>query len=165
MMAVLIQHCRICCAPGDSSKTTSLDLRLIPHGSQFQIAWGIRLPYVFGVCLGERIYCHKECSGDYALSDVPVFKSDLGLLNVEQSNTHAIVMPVQVCFPLELFRARTVDSHGCAGVRIFPLWVVRLHVRFPIVASLEEFTADVAIVCCFLRGGPLALLLDAADTW
>lgn len=83
---------------------------------------------------------------------------------MEQSNAYAIIMPVQVGFSLELLRAEGVADHGCARVRIFTFWVVCLHVRFPVVASLEEFAADTALMCCFLGGGPLALLLDAVDT-
>ena len=73
-------------------------------------------------------------------------------------------MPVQVCFSLKLLRALRVADHGCARVRVFTLWVVCLHVRFPVVASLEEFAADTALMGCFLGGGSLALLLDTIDT-
>lgn len=83
---------------------------------------------------------------------------------VKQSNAYTIIMPVQICFSLELLRARAIANHGCARVRILALWVVRLHVRFPVVASLEKFAADTALVRCLLGGGPLALLLDAVHT-
>lgn len=83
---------------------------------------------------------------------------------VKQSNAYTIIMPVQICFSLELLRARAIANHGCARVRILALWVVRLHVRFPVVASLEKFAADTALVGCLLWGGPLTLLFDAVDT-
>lgn len=83
---------------------------------------------------------------------------------IEEGNAYAIVMSVQVCFSLKLFRAWGVANHGGAGVRIFALWVVRLHVRFPVVASLEEFATDTALMRGFLWCGPLTLLLNAVDT-
>ena len=82
----------------------------------------------------------------------------------KQVMTYTIEMPVQIGFSLELLRASGVANHGCARVRIFTIRVVRLHVRFPVVAPLKEFAAHAALVCSFLGGSPLALLLDAVDT-
>lgn len=75
----------------------------------------------------------------------------------------AIVVTIQVRLSLELFGAGLAADHGCAWMRVLALRVVSLHVRFPIVASLEELAADPALVGCFLGSGPLALLLDAVD--
>ena len=36
--------------------------------------------------------------------------------------------------------------------------------RFPIVAPLEQFAADSALMCGFLRCSPLALLFDSVHT-
>ena len=76
-----------------------------------------------------------------------------------------VVVAVKICLPLELLRARLAADHCCAWVRVLAFRVVGLHVRFPVVASLEEFAADSAFVGSFFRRGPLALLLDAVDTW
>ena len=73
----------------------------------------------------------------------------------------AVVVPVKVRLPLELLGARLAADHGGAGVRVFALGVVGLHVRLPVVAALEELAADSALVSGFLGSGPLALLLDA----
>lgn len=46
-------------------------------------------------------------------------------------------------------------------MRVFALGVVGLQMRFPVVAPLEQFAADVAFVRGFLGCRPLTLLLDA----
>lgn len=48
------------------------------RGSQARIALGIHPRYVSGACLGGRIGCHKDCSGDSVLLDVPEITLDWG---------------------------------------------------------------------------------------
>ncbi len=74
-------------------------------------------------------------------------------------------MSVQVRFSLELLRACAVAVRGCAQMRIFALGIVGLHMRLPIVASLEQLSADSALMGSLLGRCPLALLLDTVDTW
>ena len=73
-------------------------------------------------------------------------------------------MPVQIGFPLELFGAGCRSNHRGTRVWVLALRVVRLHMRFPIVASLEQFPAHSAFVSSFLWRRPLTLLFDAGDT-
>ena len=74
-------------------------------------------------------------------------------------------MPVQIGFPLELFGAGCRPDHRGTWVRVLPFRVVRLHMRFPVVASLEQFPAHSTFVSSFLWCRPLTLLFDASDTW
>ena len=62
-----------------------------------------------------------------------------------KSNAYAIIMSVQVWYPLELLRTWGVVNHGCARVRINAIWIVRLHMRFPVVALVEGSAADTAL--------------------
>ena len=49
-------------------------------------------------------------------------------------------------------------------MRVLALGIVRLHVGFPVVATLEQLPADAALVRRLLRSGSLSLLLDARST-
>ena len=82
---------------------------------------------------------------------------------VASLEVNTVVVAVKIRLSLEFLRARLVADHGCTWVRILALRVMSLHMRFPVVAPLEEFATDPALVGSFLRCGPLALLLDAVD--
>ena len=84
---------------------------------------------------------------------------------IARLQVHAVVVAIKVCFALKLLGARLVTNHGGTWVRILALWVVCLHVRLPIVAPFEEFATDSTLMGRLFRCGPLALLLDAVDTW
>ena len=66
---------------------------------------------------------------------------------------HTIVVAVEVCLALEFLGTRCSPNHRRAGMRILAMRVVRLHMGFPVVASLEKFPTDCAIVCSFLGSG------------
>ena len=70
-------------------------------------------------------------------------------------------MPVEVRFSLEFLRARRASAHGRTRMGVLALRIVRLHVRFPVVAALEELAADATLVGGLLGSGALPLLLDA----
>ena len=77
----------------------------------------------------------------------------------------AVVVSIKVRLSLELFGAGLIADHCCAWMWVLALWVVSFHMRLPVVASLKKLAADSALVGGFLRSSPLALLLDAVDTW
>ena len=68
-------------------------------------------------------------------------------------------MPVKIRLPLKFLRTRGVVDHSGARVRILAFRIVGLHMRFPVVASLEQLSADSTFMRSFLRGSPLPLLL------
>lgn len=71
---------------------------------------------------------------------------------------YTIVVAVEVCLALEFLSAWCSPNHGRAGMRIFAIWVMRLQMGFPVVASLEKFSTDCAFVCSFLGSGSPASL-------
>ena len=83
---------------------------------------------------------------------------------VARLQVDAFDMPVQIRLSLELLRAWLIADHGSTRVGILALGVVGFHMRFPVVASLEQLAADFAVVCSFRECSPLALLLDAVRT-
>ena len=80
---------------------------------------------------------------------------------VASFQVHAVVMPVQVRLPLELLAARLAINRRRAGMGVFTIRVVRLHVRLPVVAPFEQLAADSTFVRSFLGRRSLSLLLDA----
>ncbi len=77
----------------------------------------------------------------------------------------AIVVTIEIRLSLELLGALLATDLCCAWMRILALRIVSFQVRFPVVAPLEELAAGVALVSSFRSSSPLALLLDAIDTW
>lgn len=75
------------------------------------------------------------------------------------------MMPVKVRFPLELLLTWRIARRGGTRMRVLALWIVRLHVRLPIVAPLEQLATDSALVGRFFRSGSLPLLLDTINAW
>lgn len=71
---------------------------------------------------------------------------------------YTIVVAVEVCLALEFLSAWGSPNHRRARMRIFAFRVMRLHMGFPVVASLEKLSTDCAFVCSFLGSGSPASL-------
>lgn len=76
-----------------------------------------------------------------------------GALVVFSFEMYTIVVTVEVCLALEFLGTLRSSNHRRAGMRIFAIRIVRLHMWFPVVASLEKFSTDCAFVCSFLGSG------------
>jgi hypothetical protein len=119
---------------------------------------------VFGVA-AEGVAAGKLVAAEGA-DVVAGFQVDLrsalvgGCCREGRGGAYGVKMSVEVGLALKLLRARRVADHGGAWVRVLAVWVVRLHVRFPVVAAFEKLAASVALVGRFFWRGPLALLLD-----
>lgn len=78
---------------------------------------------------------------------------------------YTIIMSVEIGLALEFLRAWCISDHSGTRMWIFPIWIVRLHVGLPVVATLEQLSADMTLVRCFLRCRPLTLLFDSVHAW
>ena len=87
----------------------------------------------------------------------------VGNIDCSHAVTYAVVMSVEVRLALKSLGAWRVSNSSRARVWILSIGIVRLHVRLPIVATLEKLSADTAFVCSFFRCCPLTLLLDPVD--
>ena len=70
-------------------------------------------------------------------------------------------MSIEIGLALKFLRAWIIAHHRSAWVGIFAFGIVRLEVRLPVVAPLEELAAHTTFVGSFLGRGPLSLLLNA----
>ena len=68
-------------------------------------------------------------------------------------------MSVKIRLSLKFLGTGDVVDDSRARVGILAFRIVGLHMRFPIVASLEQLAADLTFMSSFLRRSPLPLLL------
>lgn len=111
------------------------------------------------VCLGKQkklanvtIASNFDCLPSQSISPRKSITAQ-GALVVFSFEMYAIVVAVEVCLTLKFLGTRCSPNHRRAGMRIFAIGVMCLHMGFPVVASLEKFSTDGAFVCSFFGSG------------